>query len=416
MAPPSFLIKNVRIFDGERSVECGSVLVEDGKIYRVEAGDSDYDGNIISKPGHTLLPGLIDAHIHADSANPVALPQSLRFGVTTACDMHNESYNIEKLRKQVEAGDCADIKTTSFAATIDMGWPMPVVLMHHDTPEVREEIATWPKLTTPDSGRQYVRDRLKDKVDYIKLMHESGTILGHTFNKPSLELQKAIIEEAHKHGLITVAHCTCLADTLEILSCGIDGLAHTFVDKPPTQELIEAYKKNGAHCCPTLACMASATTQGQTLQEKYAHDPRVQNLIGEEERGRMCMCMSFAKETGTQENAFESVRQLKKAGVPIIVGSDAASPAVGTAWGLSVHHELALFVNECGFTPIEALRAATSLSAQRLNFSDRGQIKPGLRADLVLVEGNPLEDINCTLDLRAVWKAGELCSAYKGTL
>ena len=94
-------------------------------------------------------------------------------------------------------------------------------------------------------------------------------------------------------------------------------------------------------------------------------------------------------------------------------GSDAAGPAVGTAWGLSAHQELALFVQECGFTPVEALTAATYLPALRFNFSDRGQIKEGLRADFLLVEGNPLEDIDHTLNLRGVWSEGKLCSAYK---
>jgi imidazolonepropionase-like amidohydrolase len=98
----------------------------------------------------------------------------------------------------------------------------------------------------------------------------------------------------------------------------------------------------------------------------------------------------------------------------LLSGSDAAGPAVGTAWGLTVHHELYLFVKHCGFTPAEALRAATYLNAKRFKFSDRGQIKAGLRADLVLVEGNPLENIDNTLNLRAVWKEGILCKAYEG--
>ena len=97
-------------------------------------------------------------------------------------------------------------------------------------------------------------------------------------------------------------------------------------------------------------------------------------------------------------------------------GSDAAGPAVGTAWGLSAHQELSLLVNECGFTPSEALRSATYLPAKRFNFSDRGQIKEGFKADLMLVEGNVLESIDHTLDLRGVWTGGELCSAYKGKL
>ena len=317
---PSFLIKNVRIFDGQHALENGSVLVEDGKIKTVSTSPIPFVGPTISKPGHTLFPGLIDTHIHADSGNTTALPQSLRFGVTTVCDLHNEYVNIQKLRKQVEGGDCADLKTTSFAATIEMGWPMPVVLAHSTNPHVKEELATWPKLDTPESGREYVRARVKEGVDYIKLMHESGASFGQNFNKPSLELQTAIIEEAHKHGLITIAHATCLADTLEILSCGVDGLAHTLYDQPPTQGLIDAYKRNGAHCNPTLACQGSATAEGKELQEKFAHDPRVQHLLGQQDRERMCMCMAFAKESGGKvEHAYESVRQLKAAGVPVIV-------------------------------------------------------------------------------------------------
>lgn len=78
-----------------------------------------------------------------------------------------------------------------------------------------------------------------------------------------------------------------------------------------------------------------------------------------------------------------------------------------------MHHELSLFVHECGFTPAQALRSATLLPAKRFNFSDRGQIKEGLRADLLLVEGNPLENIDDTLNLRGVWTKGQLCSTYK---
>ena len=156
-------------------------------------------------------------------------------------------------------------------------------------------------------------------MDYIKLMHESGTVMGAEFKKPSLELQKAVIDEAHKNGLMVVAHATCLEDTVEILEAGVDGLTHTFIDQPPNERLIAAYKKNNAHCNPTLTNMGSATTEGQKLQEKFAHDPRVQHLIGQKERQNMCTCMALAKHAGCKlENAFESVRQLKKAGIDIL--------------------------------------------------------------------------------------------------
>jgi imidazolonepropionase-like amidohydrolase len=80
-----------------------------------------------------------------------------------------------------------------------------------------------------------------------------------------------------------------------------------------------------------------------------------------------------------------------------------------------MHQELALFVDACGFTPLEALRSATSAPAKRLKFADRGFIKEGLRADLLLVEGDPTQDIDHTLDLRGVWTEGKLCSAYEAS-
>ena len=160
---------------------------------------------------------------------------------------------------------------------------------------------------------------MNEGVDYIKLMHESGTVMGAEFNKPSIELQKSVIDAAHKAGLKVVAHSTCLEDTVEILEAGVDGMTHTFLDQPPNDRLIAAYKKNNAHCNPTLGAMGSGTTEGQKTQEKFAHDPRVKHLIAEPQREQMCMCMAFAKQAGaTFENAFESVRQLKKAGIDIL--------------------------------------------------------------------------------------------------
>jgi len=77
-----------------------------------------------------------------------------------------------------------------------------------------------------------------------------------------------------------------------------------------------------------------------------------------------------------------------------------------------MHQELHIFVHEIGMSPKEALRSATSLVAERFKFNDRGRLETGLKADLLLVEGNPLEDIDATLNIRGVWRDGKLCSAY----
>jgi imidazolonepropionase-like amidohydrolase len=317
----TFVVRDVRVFTGEKTIEKGYVHVQDGKIKSVGTMQSAPHGSIktYSKPGHTLIPGLIDCHIHADMADPEALPQALRFGVTTVCEMHNELSNVQKLKKQALEPDTASYKTAGQAATIDNGWPIPVIMAHDKSPETAAEIAKWPKLTDRDSVVEYLEWTTKEmQPDYIKLMHESGTVMGRDFNYPSIELQSIIIEEAKKRGYMTVAHATCLRDTLDVLNAGVDGLTHTFCDQPPTQEVVDAYKRNNAWVNPTLAAMGSLTTEGKELQVRFAHDPRVKDLINEVRVSKMCKCMGFAAERGKVEHAYAGVKMLKEAGIDIL--------------------------------------------------------------------------------------------------
>lgn len=137
----SFLIKDVRIFTGEEEISNGFVYIQDGIIKTFGSTVPDELGSgipAISKPNHTLLPGLIDCHIHADKGKERALYQSLKFGLTTVMDMHNEAENVEKLKILAKADrDCADFKTAGLAATIENGWPAMVVTAHDKSEEVR---------------------------------------------------------------------------------------------------------------------------------------------------------------------------------------------------------------------------------------------------------------------------------------
>ena len=137
----SFIIKDARIFTGERVLESGTVLVKDGLIASVSDSSTSSlpaeDVPTVSGHGHTLLPGLIDAHIHADKGKVLAIEQALRFGVTTIFDMHNEAHNVAKLKEMAkERKDVADFKAAVYGATIDQGWPSPVVSLHDKSEEV----------------------------------------------------------------------------------------------------------------------------------------------------------------------------------------------------------------------------------------------------------------------------------------
>lgn len=93
----------------------------------------------------------------------------------------------------------------------------------------------------------------------------------------------------------------------------------------------------------------------------------------------------------------------------MVSGSDSVGPSKpGVGWGISFHHELLVFVKEVGMTPLQALKSATATPARRFGFLDRGLISQGLTADLILVEGDPLQDIRQTLNLRGVWRGGWL--------
>lgn len=88
-------------------------------------------------------------------------------------------------------------------------------------------------------------------------------------------------------------------------------------------------------------------------------------------------------------------------------GTDTGTGLAGTAFGLSLHQELSLYVERCGLSPKEALAAATSVTARRFEMSDRGRLAKGLRADILLVKGDPTEEIRCTMNIVSIWRGGQ---------
>jgi dihydroorotase-like cyclic amidohydrolase len=144
MVSTTFILSDVRIFTGTDTIESGHVVIKDGLISAVSAGSPPADARIpvIPKPGHTVVPGFIDAHMHADKGQELALYQSLKFGVTTVMDMHNETANVHKLKKLAadKKDEAADFKAAGAAATIDGGWPMPVVTAYDKSEEARPMI------------------------------------------------------------------------------------------------------------------------------------------------------------------------------------------------------------------------------------------------------------------------------------
>lgn len=144
----TFAINDALIFTGDVYLKGYSILIENGKISKLQLQSEPWPKNVhtISKPGHTAIPGLIDAHVHGLEGNVQCLEQSLRFGITTVCDMHNDDRSLDSLTKlasDVEGKSrYADFKCAGAGATIEGGWPAAVLkLEYKETPKIASIVA-----------------------------------------------------------------------------------------------------------------------------------------------------------------------------------------------------------------------------------------------------------------------------------
>ena len=176
------------------------------------------------------------------------------------------------------------------------------------------------------------------------------------------------------------------------------------MDRPHTTEVVDTMVASGAF---VVACVVLDASMMGITGEAFAADPRVSSRLDPAWLATLRSSIDRYP-AGDLDEVLASVAALHRAGVDLLVGTDASVPVPylgGVAHGASVHHELQLLVR-AGLTPVEALRAATSVPARRFGLHDRGRIAAGLRADLLLVDGDPTTNITDTLALRTVWRAG----------
>ncbi len=392
--PEAFVIRGARVFDGERLWPRADVAVRDGRIEAI-AESLPADGlTVIEADGQTLLPGFIDAHVHAYGDGR---REALRFGTTTVLDMFGDPSNLQGARVEREstaATERADLWGAGILATARGGHGTQFGVMV-------------PTLDTPDAAPAWVAARRGEGSDFIKLVREDLSAYRDTERLPTLDAvrSQAVITAAQAEGLRALVHVSTVANAIEVLEQGADGLVHVPQDAGDDRAFVAAARARGAFVTPTLSVIAAFSGRENTL----ATHPRLAERLSSDQRGQLRGRPSFGPlATQLIDRANARVAALHAAGVPVLAGTDAPNP--GTAFGASMHDELALLV-EAGLSPIDALRAATSVPAQHFGLADRGRIAAGLRADLVLVEGDPSADIRATRELVNVWKNGRRVDA-----
>ena len=390
-APPMTII-NARIFDGQWVLDADSVTVENGRIAEI-GKNLPRRGTVIDARGGTLLPGLVDSHSHPMAAD--ALRVAALFGITTMLDMGD--FWTPQTRKEAQANDqIADFETTMVGMSPPKGHPSQLMSNSFSTSNT----------VTADDARAYVKQNVDLGNDYIKIIIENGEVMGGKLPALSEEAVRAAVTAGHGYGKMVIAHAMTHAQVELALSAGVDGLAHLFLDGKATDKIVHQIARSRVFLVPCFVLNASMVGRSD---EPLAKDPRVAGKLSE--YARQSMAKSFnVYPAGRFEDYLASVAALKDAGVDLLVGTDSSMAypffrGGGPALGASVHRELQYFV-KAGFTPIEALRAATSLPARRFDLRDRGRIVNGLRADLLLVDGDPTQDISSTLSIKKVWKKG----------
>jgi imidazolonepropionase-like amidohydrolase len=380
-----------RVFDGvsEEAVENGAVLVEDGRIVSVEsARDLPSDAQVVDLGDSTLLPGLIDAHVHlvwSASAEPHGVVEresraltalrcagnaalQLRAGVTTVRDVGATGGLSIDVARAVELGILPGPRVIAAGRAIAMtgghGWFLG-----------READG-------PEAVRRAAREEMKAGAACIKLM-ASGGVYGHAEEPGSPQLtveeMRAGVEEAHKAGRKVAAHAYSVAAIGNALDAGVDSIEHgSFLDRETSGRM----RDSGTYLVPTMSVYAAMSEKGPELgAPEYVRRKTAQVL----------------------EASREAFRLALELGVPVAAGTDCGAP--GHPHG-TLREELGLMV-EAGATPHQALRFGTFEAARLLGLDDElGSLEPGKRADLLAVAGDPLRDIRALEGVRLVLRDG----------
>jgi imidazolonepropionase-like amidohydrolase/ABC-type multidrug transport system permease subunit len=431
----TYLIRNARIFIGDgKVIENGSVLVRGGKIAAVYEGagpdPSSLKADVMEAAGKTILPGLIDVHVHLGATGGFTgderdydahkvllhnLEAYLYSGVTTVRSTGDILDTVLAIRSNIASGE-------SLGAEVQTCGPLFTAAGGHGTeyfkqvPEsmrdtLLKQFTRIPK--SAEEARQQVDSLKADHVDCVKAILESGAAT-HVFNRLGTSLFNAVAQEAHSQGLPLAVHTGEALDVADAVHAKADSIEHgSFRDAIP-DALFEQMKAQGTFYDPTLSVGEGfhdfAAGKGDLLKRSLVQQVATADLLkGTEEaltsKDTEAMRAGISKFPMSMPIAVDNLKRAYQHGVTLATGSDAGNLLV--IHGPTIQHEMALWV-QAGIPPAVALQAATYNAARLLRADDHiGTVRVGNDADLLVVDGNPLEDISVTERISWVVFKGE---------
>ena len=431
----TFLIRGARIFVGDGNViENGSVLVRGGKIAEVyeDAGPDPktLKAETVEAAGKTILPGLIDVHVHlgapggfypdmsrydAEKAMLRNLAAYLYSGVTTVRSVGDGLDAILKVRSTVGIGEVlgSDLSTCGplFTAPGGHGTEYFKQMPPNVRANLEKQFTRIP--TSADQARQQVDELKKQGVNCIKAVLEAGAG-GRVYNRLDIGLFHAVAQEAHVDGLPLSVHTGDTRDVADAIQAQANSVEHGSFREKISDALFDQMAKQGTFYDPTLSVGEAfrdfAAGRTDLLKRSLVQQVGPPELLrGTEEALGSAdtepIRKGLAQYPIDMQVAVDNLKRAHQHGVLLVTGSDAGNFLV--IHGPTVQHELQLWV-QAGIPPAVALQAAT-LNAARLLQADNkiGSIHRGNDADLLVVDGNPLDDITATERISLVVFKGE---------
>ncbi len=433
----TMLIRNARIFVGNgRVIENGAVLVKDGRIAEVYEGNIPDEKSVNAAPvegaGKTILPGLIDTHVHLGSPGGfMEAADWQKYDANQAVQRALAAYLYSGVIAVRSLGDQLDIALAArqitnggekLGAELFLAGPLFTTPGGHGTeyagrlPEFSRAqfnagFLRMPK--TPEEARQQVDDLKKSGVDAIKAVLESGA--GQTtFNRLDPRILHAIAAAAKANGLPLVVHTGDARDVEDAIAAGAAGIEHGSMRQAIPDADFLAMATAGMSYDPTLSVGAAfadfANGRVDALNRSLVQQTATRELLAGtrkmmESPENAKMRESIGKYPASSAIAADNLRRAYAAGVLLVTGSDAGNPLV--FHGPAVQRELELWV-AAGIPNAVALQAATLNAARALHAGQRfGSIEKGKEASLLVVDGNPLQDIHATEAISFVVFKGE---------
>lgn len=375
---------SVIVIENDRIISAGP-----RKSVKVPAG-----ARVIDAKGKTVLPGLWEMHAHFEQVEWG--PIYLAAGVTTCRDVGNEFEFITSVRDAIQAGRGLGPRML-LAGIVDGDGPSALGVIRANTPEQAREVV----------------NRYK-KAGFAQIKIYSSV-------KP--EILRAICEEAHRLGMTVTGHIPQGMNAIQGVEAGMDQINHiqyippvmlpkerkpgvpATVDLESTEakQSIAFFKEHGTVLDPTMALMEILTHSSADPVSSF--EPGIQKVAPElstQLQNTGVPAGAAARAKATFDQWMNVLAALHKAGVPIITGTDQAVP------GHSLHREIELYV-KAGFTPMEAIQASTIVPARVMKLDkETGTVEAGKRADLIILDANPLQSISNIRTARFVVAAGKL--------